>query len=256
MGRLLFAGLWTIADRSGRLEDRPKRIKAEVLPYDECDVNALLDALDRRKFIIRYVVDDDAFIQIAGWDKHQNPHKAEAKSVIPECPKEEIARLTEKSCTSTIQEQFFNSSNRADSFNLIPDSLSLDSFNLIPDSFQNLSSPDEPVTVVVEPISRFSEFWAIYPKKVDKKKAETAFNRILKRDIPKVLDDVRQRASSPEWTKENGKYIPNATTYIHGERWNDQGTVVKTVKDSFKESAESGAIAAVRAKLEAKNNGI
>ena len=25
-GRLLFAGLWTLADREGRLEDRPKRI--------------------------------------------------------------------------------------------------------------------------------------------------------------------------------------------------------------------------------------
>ena len=30
---LLYAGLWTIADREGRLEDRPKRIKVDVLPY-------------------------------------------------------------------------------------------------------------------------------------------------------------------------------------------------------------------------------
>ena len=27
--RILFAGLWCIADRDGRLEDRPKRIKME-----------------------------------------------------------------------------------------------------------------------------------------------------------------------------------------------------------------------------------
>jgi hypothetical protein len=33
LARILFAGLWCIADREGRLEDRPKRIKAEVLPY-------------------------------------------------------------------------------------------------------------------------------------------------------------------------------------------------------------------------------
>ena len=39
LARLLFAGLWCIADREGRLEDRPKRIKIEVLPYDNCDVN-------------------------------------------------------------------------------------------------------------------------------------------------------------------------------------------------------------------------
>ena len=43
--RLLFAGLWVIADREGRLEDRPKRIKTETLPYDDCDVDAMLDEL-------------------------------------------------------------------------------------------------------------------------------------------------------------------------------------------------------------------
>jgi hypothetical protein len=37
LGRLLFAGLWTIADREGRLEDRIKKIKAQILPYDDCD---------------------------------------------------------------------------------------------------------------------------------------------------------------------------------------------------------------------------
>ena len=30
--RLLFIGLWCLADREGRLEDRPKRIKMELFP--------------------------------------------------------------------------------------------------------------------------------------------------------------------------------------------------------------------------------
>src|SRR5262244_3073085 len=30
---LLFEGLWCMADREGRLEDRPLRIKAEIFPY-------------------------------------------------------------------------------------------------------------------------------------------------------------------------------------------------------------------------------
>ena len=47
LGRLLFIALWTMADREGRLEDRPKRIKAEALPYDDAnaDVKAQRDAL-------------------------------------------------------------------------------------------------------------------------------------------------------------------------------------------------------------------
>ncbi len=38
MVRLLFIGLWTQADREGRLLDRPKRLKAEIFPYDNFDV--------------------------------------------------------------------------------------------------------------------------------------------------------------------------------------------------------------------------
>ena len=41
LGRILFAGLWTVADRAGRLEERPKKLKAELLPYDDCDVESL-----------------------------------------------------------------------------------------------------------------------------------------------------------------------------------------------------------------------
>ena len=33
IARLLFVYLWVLADREGRLEDRPKRIAAQALPY-------------------------------------------------------------------------------------------------------------------------------------------------------------------------------------------------------------------------------
>src|SRR3990172_5940670 len=80
--RLHFIGLWTIADRAGRLEDRIKRIKAEVLPYDDCDVDAMLNDLDRLGFIQRYEAGDLRAIQVVTWEKHQNPHIKEAESTI------------------------------------------------------------------------------------------------------------------------------------------------------------------------------
>ncbi len=82
LARLLFAGLWCIADREGRLEDRPKRIKAEVLPYDDCDVDVLLDELAKHDFIIRYRHGDGRFVQVANFTKHQTPHIKEAASTI------------------------------------------------------------------------------------------------------------------------------------------------------------------------------
>ena len=67
-GRLLYAGLWTIADRSGRLEDRPKRIKAEIFPYENQNVERLLSDLDKSGFIIRYEASGTRYIAIPAWD--------------------------------------------------------------------------------------------------------------------------------------------------------------------------------------------
>lgn len=113
LGRLLFIALWTMADREGRLEDRPRRIKAEALPYDDADVDALLDALHKHGFILRYVVSGNRYIQVCAFTKHQNPHVKEASSTIP-APDEHGA--------STVQDTTQTGTSPADSLLLIPDS--------------------------------------------------------------------------------------------------------------------------------------
>lgn len=158
LGRLLFAGLWTIADKEGRLDDRPKKIKAMLLPFDEADCDALLQQLNDHKFIIRYRVNGECYIQISNWKKHQNPHCKEAASEIP-APIENDKSTGQEQCkedteeekkdsesiqdvenkgapelhgTSMVQESVEISLNPADSLNLIPDSLNPD-----PDSLDN-----------------------------------------------------------------------------------------------------------------------
>jgi hypothetical protein len=81
--RLLFVGLWCMADREGRLPDIPKRIRGELFPYDDVDVEASLDALVGEGFIARYTINDRKVIQVVNFLKHQNPHRKEAKSVLP-----------------------------------------------------------------------------------------------------------------------------------------------------------------------------
>ena len=61
--RLLFIGLWTLADRAGRLEDKPAKIKAQLFPYEQIEVDHLLKELSCG-FIIRYERDGKKFIQI------------------------------------------------------------------------------------------------------------------------------------------------------------------------------------------------
>lgn len=86
--RLLFQGLWTLADREGRLQDRPSRIKIETLPYDTCDVDTMLNDLVSHpdRFIVRYKVCGEKFIQIVNFLLHQRPHHKEPKSFIPPIP--------------------------------------------------------------------------------------------------------------------------------------------------------------------------
>lgn len=132
--RLLFIGLWTLADREGRLEDRPKQIRMELFPADNVDTNKGLDALQALGFVRRYEVDGKRFVQVVNFGKHQNPHMNEAKSTIPapeivreineestvQAP-ETGADITDRSSgASTVQTPAKDGATRADS--LIPDS--------------------------------------------------------------------------------------------------------------------------------------
>lgn len=118
---LLFEGLWVLADRAGRLEDRPLRIKGEVFPYrDGLNVDAMLNWLESNGFIRRYTAQGKKCILVLEFVKHQNPHKNEAESELP-APSNECTKPEEIGTTSEII-----GSARADSLSsdsLIPDSL-------------------------------------------------------------------------------------------------------------------------------------
>jgi hypothetical protein len=75
--RLLFQATWCIADRNGRLENRPRQIKALCLPFDDHDVEAALGDLEAAGFIVRYEADSQSLIEIVNFDKHQRPHPKE-----------------------------------------------------------------------------------------------------------------------------------------------------------------------------------
>ena len=87
IARLLFIGLWCVADREGRLEDRPERLKVELLPFDRGSrAEELLISLAEAGLIQRYEVAGQHYIQVANFSKHQHPHVKEGPSQIPEPP--------------------------------------------------------------------------------------------------------------------------------------------------------------------------
>jgi hypothetical protein len=128
--RLLFVGLWTLADREGRLEDRPKRIKMEVFPADNVDVDQSLALLAASGFIERYTVNGLSVIEILNFSKHQNPHHTEKHSELPD-----------RNGEFTVKDRESDGGNLADS--LIPDSLK-------PDSGKKAPPPPCPTQEIIE----------------------------------------------------------------------------------------------------------
>jgi hypothetical protein len=95
--RLLFIGLWTLADKRGVLEDRPRRIKAALFPWDDCDIDAMLWDLHEARLIQRYdsrKTDGEPIeaISIPGFGKHQRPHPKETVFDMAEPGKETASR--------------------------------------------------------------------------------------------------------------------------------------------------------------------
>lgn len=88
--RLLYAGLWTLADRRGILKDKPKWIEMEVFPADTVDIIALLDELadwrdgEDEPLIHRYEVDGKRCIYVCGFAQHNRPHRDEKENTLPE----------------------------------------------------------------------------------------------------------------------------------------------------------------------------
>lgn len=196
--RLLFIGLWTLADREGRLEDKPKRIKMNLFPADDVNVDEALTQLESAGFLLRYTHCADRFIQVLAFSKHQNPHRDEKASLIP-APCEHGA--------STVQEQSQQDGNRADS--LIPDSLISDS----PIDKQPAGKPLE----VIYP-DEFEQAWEAYPRRpgASKKDSYKAWNARLKGGVsPNVMiAGVQRYAAYVIATQTQEQFVKQPATFF------------------------------------------
>ena len=67
----------------------------------------------------------------------------------------------------------------------------------------------------------FEKFWSAYPKKVGKKSAKKAFDR-ANMPIETLLAAIERQKCSTQWSKDNGQFIPNPSTWLNQGRWEDE----------------------------------
>lgn len=200
--RLLFISLWCMADRRGRLEDRPRRIKVECLPFDDCDVDAMLWDLQGAGFIERYEAENIEIIQISAFEKHQRitGKEAMAESEFPE---------------------YYQGSNR-------------EAPGKQPGSQEGKGllgkegkGKDRPIGLV-QPTPKFTEdqvqaIYQAYPKHEAKQDALKAIRTALAKVAPEtLLEAVTAYAlATAQWAESDREYIPLPASWIRAGRWED-----------------------------------
>lgn len=233
-GRLLFAGLWCLADRSGRLEDRPKRIKGELFAFDSVDIDKLLDQLDRHGFIKRYEVGGARFMWIPAFLKHQHPHHQEKESVLPHHPLDSGSVPSTKNPGFEVDASNENPEQARDKPRITPHShggqigLNPESFNLNPES-KHLDRSAQHYA------PEFESFWREYPRKIGKGAAYKAWGK-LKPPIRDCLSALQWQKKSDQWTKEHGQFIPHPATWLNQRRWEDEKPMTKMAWRDMTES--------------------
>ena len=70
----------------------------------------------------------------------------------------------------------------------------------------------------------FDEFWAQYPKKRSKGRAERAWVKIKPDEqlFKAILDGLERAKTSVEWQKDGGQYIPYPSTWLNAKGWEDE----------------------------------
>lgn len=72
--------------------------------------------------------------------------------------------------------------------------------------------------------ARFLEFWKAYPKKTGKQYALKAWNKIKPTAElhERIMQAVDAQKRSDQWRRENGRYIPNPSTWLNGGYWDNE----------------------------------
>lgn len=207
--RCLYFTLSMLADDDGFVGS-PKAIMRQCGASQD-DLVILL----QKRFILGF---DSGVIVIKHWrmnnylqnDRHKSTTYIEELRTLELDEKNAYTERNESPCIQSVSNLYTQDSIGKDS---------IDKFSI------NTSVDAEP-----KKVDKFEEWWKHYPRKIGKEAARRAFAKV-KVDVQTLINAVELQKGSEQWTKENGRYIPNPATWLNQGRWEDE---VKTVRDMKK----------------------
>jgi len=90
----------------------------------------------------------------------------------------------------------------------------------------------------------FETFWAAYPRKDDRKAAIRAWDKLKPdRDLCRVMyTALKRQRGCPQWTKDDGQYIPMFSTWLNGEKWKNQGVDLSLISQPQAQGGARGQV--------------
>lgn len=222
---VLFYRLIVNCDDFGRYDARPKILKGRLFPLKDGvraeQIEKALNTLASAELVDLYTVHGKPFLQMRTWAAHQ-----QARASTPKFP-----GMDEADKPGDVDPI----SNDINCNQMISNDINCNQIlsNVPVNENDNENDKRERETGArareddsgdSEADRLFDAFWAEYPKKADKKAARRAWGKIrnLCKVYPGIMDALRRQKESPGWTKDGGQFIPNPSTWINGERWNDE----------------------------------
>lgn len=201
--RLLFVGLWILADFRGVLEWRPKKIHAELFPYDRRNLEKLVTELEAQNLVVRMQQNDKSYLLVCGFDKHQNPHikERERGTDLPD------------PCEFRLRP----------GHNPVQDGVGTKPSRLIPDSLIPDPDPDS----LKKNRLAFEDFWKKSPRTGSKKKALEQWGNLGPEDRAVVYKAVmEQTLARVDWARVDPDHFipdwPHMFRWLRDKRFNDE----------------------------------
>lgn len=219
--RLLFIQLWTIVDDEGKARASSRVLASVLYPFDD-DAKELIEGwlgeLERHSCVELYEVENNRYVQITNWLKHQKIDRP-SKSRLPD-PREGSRVFIEASM--------------------------LDLGSRIMDlGSRNNKHARERASVSK---NRFDEFWSEWPNKVGKPVAKKSYDKVS--DCHEAIMAGLQRYIQ---NKPPERPWLNPSTFLNQRRWED---VPAEIQPQTAKPVEKGGFASLMARqLGLKENG-
>lgn len=205
--RFLFIGLWSYVDDNGVGLDKLASIVADLFADDMMNdprdtiarVSRGLQHLFEAGLIVRYEVDNTDYLSITNWEKHQRidrPNK-------PRFPQHSNDSASIRDTLASVATNDASGAGEQGSRGTV---------------LKTLEQPA--VARAPKAPNRFEEFWAAYPRKVDKKKAKDAFDVATKTTDPElIIAGAMRHAADPNRTDQ---FTKHPTTWLRAGSWDNE----------------------------------